>query len=129
MALQTENQKWETTWNGINQDRFFDFTKIKQEGEMKWQLATVVSYLTASTNYLAYMTNELERMKETLKPLYPDNKLAQGAVKGAKQKFDQQRPIMVPLFKRHISYGSKMYEIVKDEEAINKLSTLLLKTM
>ena len=36
---------------------------------------------------------------------------------------------MVPLFKRHMSYGSKMYEIVKDEEAINKLSTLLLKTM
>lgn len=165
LALQAENKKWESAWNVINEDRFLDFSRVKQAGEMEWQVATVDNYLTASTNYLSYMTNALDHMKTALKPLYPKSKLAQGAVKGAKQKFDQQRPVMLPLFKRHFSYGNQMKQlllfldgnqdawtadgdgisfssdperekfnamlqgIIKDEEAINKLSTLMVKTM
>ena len=115
--IAVERAKWDAAWTAIVEDRFLDFSRYKQEGEIKWQLETVNHYLEAATNYHRFSRNVPATLQERLKPYYPDDKFARDVSRGAARKHLQERPILNHLFKHHFGYGTHMRTMIELIEA------------
>ncbi len=105
-------RSWAEAYKDVMAERILDYSQLKNEGELEFQVSTLKRYVVASEDFKNFMTNTVSLLKANFTPVGLDNKTAQGALKGALELQNKQGATIESLLSNHMGYGNGMIKIV-----------------
>ncbi len=104
-------QNWQNSFNAIQTPEIQDFTQLKSDEEFDRREKVIRLYIEKTNAYYDFFNNMIPILKKRLSVLGERNQFAIGAVKGARQKYNLQKPIFEPLKQAHLEYGNNFIQL------------------
>lgn len=105
---QAEVLTWRNSYSEALSDDLFNYPLLKSDQDYESRKAAIRRYISASKKYLRSFEDTIPKLKSHLEPVGKDNALVKGAIEGALEKHNKQKPIFNPLIQEHIKYGENL---------------------
>lgn len=109
---QNADMKRETAFTEVLDESILDFSTIHSTEELERQKQIIGGYVSQTIEYREFFLDSPDRAAKALEPFGDDFALAVGALRGAKNKYEQLTPEMVPYLEASIEYGNVMLQIL-----------------
>ena len=106
-------QKWIVAYNHITASRMLDYARLSDNKEFDYQKNIAKTYIKESIAYNKFFTDLIPNLKERLSVFGKNNKLSLITLKGARDKYLEQKPIFEPLLATHIKYGNNILKVLE----------------
>ena len=108
-----EANLWNDAYYKINDDAFFNFNVLKNEGEFESQIEIAQDYIKASNRYKVFFQQRMNRLNAIIENNGINDEFANKMTSALRKKIKKQGIVFIPYIDNHIKYGEKMVEILK----------------
>lgn len=105
-------QAWQQSYLAVSSDRLLDYSLLNNDKEFQYQKSILQDYIGQTETYGESYKNTLPRLQKDLSVLDQNDPMVKGAIEGATEKYEQQRPIFEPLMQAHLSYGKNLISVL-----------------
>lgn len=107
---QAEMLKWREALAAFQDPKVFNFSVLAVEDDWERQRGVLSAYFDASEAFHAYFLEVPDRLKKRMEGL--PEKVTKGAVSGAIESHERQKPHFVPLMNAHKTYAKRMLGVM-----------------
>jgi hypothetical protein len=109
----SRSNHWRELSGAVMAPEILDLDRLVRMKDYQEQLDTLDAYITGTKTFKADILGMLDVLTERLRPIGLETKPVQGVLAGYREKFEKQRPSLLPLLDAHVAYGESIRDVVR----------------
>lgn len=105
--------RWRELADAAMAPEILDLDLLVRSKDYQGQLDTLTAYIEATRSYKETVLGMYGELTERLRPIGLESEEVKGVLKGYRERFAEQRPVLIPLMDAHVTYGESLSEAIK----------------